>query len=250
MRRPAVGITISYDERREGIHQLRCEYVRSVESAGALPLILAPGKPRDAGELIERLDALILSGGSDVDPALYGEPPHPKLGRIFRERDDFELALCLAALQRDLPILAICRGHQLLNVACGGTLLQDLPTEWIGGRAHDLRRELWKRSHEVRILAGSRLHSILGKETIEVNSFHHQALKRIGTGLMVSALSSEDRVVEAIELTDRRFAIGVQWHPEAVWGRSNSFQPLFDALVRAAQGWQTPAAQSEAERSA
>ncbi|HEX9637563.1 MAG TPA: gamma-glutamyl-gamma-aminobutyrate hydrolase family protein [Acidobacteriota bacterium] len=236
MRRPAVGITISYDPRRVGIHQLRCEYVRSVESAGALPVILAPGTPQDAAEHLDRLDALILSGGSDLDPELYGEAPHQKLGRVIRERDDFELALCLEALRRDLPLLAICRGHQLLNVACGGTLLQDLPSEWIGGRAHDLRRELWRQSHSVRVLPGSRLHAILGQETVEVNSFHHQALERIGSGLLVSALSSEDRVVEAIERPDRRFALGVQWHPEAAWGRPHSFQPLFDALVGAVRG--------------
>jgi putative glutamine amidotransferase len=233
--RPAIGVTIGYDDRRAGLHQLRQDYIRSVEGAGGLPLVLAPGRPEDAPALLDRVNALLLTGGGDLDPALYGEAPHPKLGRIFRERDEFELALCREALRRDLPLLAICRGHQVLNVATGGTLIQDIPSQVRGGADHDSRKERWERAHEVRIFNGTRLREILGRETILVNSFHHQAVARVGEGLLVSARADKDGVVEAIEAPGRRLVLGVQWHPEAFWDRRDGFQPLFEALATTAR---------------
>jgi len=229
--RPAIGITIGYDDRRRDLHILRQDYVRSIEKAGGLPLVLAPIRPADAGELLDHLGGLLLSGGSDIDPALYGEKPHPKLSPLVRERDEFELALCREALRRDLPILAICRGHQVLNVATGGTLLQDIPSEVTGGIDHDPRCERWERAHDVRILQGSRLREILGRETVAVNSFHHQAVEKRGEGLVVSACSAGDAIVEGIEMPDRRFVLGVQWHPEAFWNRPEGFSSLFEAFV-------------------
>ena len=234
MSRPAIGITIGYDERREGIHVLRNDYVKSVEQGGGLPLILAPGKPEDAAELLDRLDGLVLSGGSDVDPALYGAAPHAKLGKVVRERDDFEIALCRAALDRDLPLLAICRGHQVLNVATGGTLIQDIPSEVTGDVDHDSRQERWERVHDVRILDGTRLRHLLRKETVAVNSFHHQAIRDLGRGLVATAWSHGDRLVEAVALPEARFVLGVQWHPESFWKQPDGFQPLFRALVEEA----------------
>jgi putative glutamine amidotransferase len=232
--RPAIGITIGYDDRRQGQHSLRRDYVRSVEKGGGLPLILAPGGPGDAPELLGRLDGLVLSGGSDVDPALYGEEPHPRVGRVIRERDDFELALCRQALARDLPLLAICRGHQVLNVATGGTLIQDIPSEVVRGGVHDHRRERWEKAHEVEILPGTRLREILGAERVSVNSFHHQAVARLGRGLRVSARSVGDDLIEGIEAPEQLFAVGVQWHPESFWNRPGNFDALFAALVEAA----------------
>jgi putative glutamine amidotransferase len=234
VRRPAIGITIGYDDRRAGLHALREDYVKSVELAGGLPLVLAPGVPADAAEILDRLDGLVLSGGSDVDPVLYGQAPDPKLGTVIRARDDFELALAREAVARDMPILAICRGHQVLNVACGGTLVQDIPSVVVAGTDHDARSERWERSHEVRVLQDTRLREILGKDTVAVNSFHHQAVDRLGEGLVVSAHSSGDRVVEAIEMPDRRFVLGVQWHPESFWNRPEGFGALFRGLVAAA----------------
>lgn len=236
MTRPAIGLTIGYDERRTGLHVLRQDYVRSVEEAGGLPLILAPGRPHDAPEVLDRVAGLLLSGGSDVDPELYGEPPHSRLGRVVRERDDFELALTREAVRRNLPTLAICRGHQVLNVATGGTLLQDIPSEVMGDVDHDPRRQRWERAHDVRILEGTRLRKILGKETVSVNSFHHQAVRDLGRGLVVSAWSCGDQLVEGIEMPDRRFVLGVQWHPESFWDSPDGFQPLFRALVQEAKG--------------
>jgi putative glutamine amidotransferase len=233
VRRPSIGITVGYDDRRAGIHELRHEYVGSVEEAGGLPFLLAPGKPEDAPAFLDRLDGLLLSGGSDIDPALYGRPPHPKLGKVIRERDDFELALCREALARDLPILAICRGQQVLNVATGGTLVQDLPSDLGSMVEHDPRQQRWQLAHEVRIAPKTRLREILGRDAIEVNSFHHQAVENPGEGIVVSARSEGDGVIEGIELPDRQFAVGVQRHPQSCWGRSGGFRPLFDALVAA-----------------
>jgi putative glutamine amidotransferase len=231
--RPAVGITTSYDDRRAGVYVLRQEYVRSVEDGGGLPFVLAPGRPEDAPALLDRVSALVLSGGSDVDPSLFGQRPHPKLGRVVRERDDFELALTREALHRDLPILAICRGHQVLNVATGGTLIQDIPSEVTGGVEHDPRRERWERAHLVDIVEGTRLREILGRGTVSVNSFHHQAIGALGDGLVVSARSSGDGLIEAVEMPSRRFVLGVQWHPESFWNQPDGFQPLFRALSAA-----------------
>lgn len=235
MARPAIGITISYDQKRPGFHLLREDYVRSVEKAGGLPFVLAPGRPQDAPELLERLGGLLLTGGGDVDPSLFGEERHASVTSIVRERDDFEIALAQAALRRDLPLLAICRGQQVLNVAAGGTLVQDIPSQLAGAVNHDPERERWETTHDVQIVPGTRLRAILGRDTVAVNSFHHQSVKDVGRGLVVSARSPEDAVVEALEAPERRFAVGVQWHPESFWNQKHNFSSLFEALVEAAR---------------
>lgn len=232
--RPTVGVTIGDDPKRPGFHLLRADYVRAVEEAGGLPLLLVPGRPEDAPDLVSRLDALVLSGGADVDPSLYGEAPHPKLGPVFKDRDRFEIALCREALEQDLPLLAICRGHQVLNVATGGTLLQDLPSDLGRVVEHDPDVERYAPAHDVAVVPGTRLHQLLGRDQVAVNSFHHQAVDSLGRGLVVSARCPADQVVEGIEVPDRRFAVGVQWHPEAYWGgRPGGFPALFEGLVAA-----------------
>jgi putative glutamine amidotransferase len=231
--RPAIGITISYDQKRPGFHLLREDYLRSVEQAGGLPLVLAPGRPEDAPELLQRVDGLLLTGGGDVDPALFGEERHRSVTSIVRERDDFEIALARKALERDLPLLAICRGQQVLNVAAGGTLVQDIPSQVAGGIDHDPERERWETTHDVAIVPGTRLRSILGRDTVAVNSFHHQSVKDVGRGLVVSARSPQDAVVEGLEAPDRRFAVAVQWHPESFWNQRDNFAALFESLVEA-----------------
>jgi putative glutamine amidotransferase len=231
-RRPPIGITVGDDDRRSGFFVVREDYVRAVERAGGIPLALATA---DAGPLLDCVRGLVLSGGSDVDPALYGAAPHSKLGRVSRARDDFELALVRDALRRRLPVLGICRGHQLLNVALGGTLIQDIPAAVVGDVPHDSRRERWEVAHEVAFTPGTRLHSLFAGRTVAVNSFHHQAIDRLGDGLVVSARSRDDRVIEGIELPDRPFVLGVQWHPEAFWREEPGFAVLFEALVHAAR---------------
>ena len=230
--RPVVGITLGDGDRR-GYHSMREDYVRSVERSEAIPLVLPASRPADAAAILDRVDGLVLSGGIDVDPALYGRPRHPKLGRVDRERDDFELALTREALERDLPILAICRGHQVLNVAVGGTLIQDIPSEVKGAVTHDAPGRRTRRSHAVEVVAASKLAEILGEGAHSVNSFHHQAIDELGAGLAVSARSPKDGIVEGVEMPGRSFVIGVQWHPESFWNQVRSFQGLFDAHVGA-----------------
>jgi len=229
-----VGITLG-DGDAPGLHAMREDYVRSVELAGAVPVVLPPVRPQDVPLLLDRLDGVLLSGGADVDPPLYGAAPHPKLGRVNRRRDHFELALVREALRRDLPILAICRGQQVLNVALGGTLVQDIPSELAVAMRHDAAGRRTRRSHEVRLVTGTRLRSLLGRDTVAVNSFHHQAVDRLGEGLCVSARCPGDGVVEGLELPGRRFALAVQWHPESFWSQPDSFQPLFDAHAEASR---------------
>lgn len=229
---PVVGITLG-DGDVPGLHAMREDYVRSVERAEAIPVVLPPVCPESVGAILDRLDGVVLSGGVDVDPALYGEAPHEKLGRVNRRRDDFELALTREALRRDVPILAICRGHQVLNVATGGTLVQDIASTVTGAMEHEGRGPRFRHSHRVEIEAASRLRAILGREAMPVNSIHHQAVARLGKGLVASARCPEDGVVEGLEMPGRRFVLGVQWHPESFWNRPESFQPLFDAHVSA-----------------
>ena len=234
MTRPLIGVTIGYSTHNREFFTLRDDYVRAVEKAGGLPVVLAPGRPEDSADLLSKLDGLLLTGGADVDPGLYGEPAHETVTRVIPERDAFEIGLCREALRRDQPLLAICRGHQVLNVATGGTLIQDIPSQVEGARDHDPDRERWETAHEVRILPRTRLREILGAETIDVNSFHHQAVRELGHGLVVSAASA-DEVIEGIEAPGRRLALGVQWHPEAFWDQPEDFQSLFEALVKASR---------------
>ena len=230
--RPVVGITLG-DGDRPGYHGMREDYARSVELSGAIPVVLPSQRPEDAAALLDRLDGLLLSGGIDVDPALYGQPRHPKLGRVDRRRDDFELALTREALARDLPILAICRGHQVLNVATGGSLVQDIPSELKGTVTHDAPGRRTRRSHAIDVEPASKLGEILGGGPLAVNSFHHQAIDALGKGLVVSARSPKDGLVEGVELPGRSFVVGVQWHPESFWNETRSFQGLFDAHTAA-----------------
>ena len=233
--RPVVGITLG-DGGEPGVHAMREDYVRSVEQAGGIPVVLPPVRPEDVPAILDRLDGVLLSGGVDVDPVLYGQAPHPKLGRVNRRRDDFELALTGEALRRDVPILAICRGHQVLNVATGGTLVQDIASTMKGAMRHEGKGPRSRHSHQVEVTAGSRLRGILGQGTLPVNSLHHQAVERLGEGLVTSARCPEDGVVEGLEMPGRRFVVGVQWHPESFWNRPGSFQSLFDAHAEACRG--------------
>jgi putative glutamine amidotransferase len=232
--RPAIGITLDFSKQDPEQFALRDDYVRSVEAAGGLPLVLAPGRPEDAADLLSRVSGLMLTGGGDVDPQVYGEAPHATIGRVIPERDAFEMALCRQALARRMPVLAICRGQQVLNVATGGTLVQDIPSQLAGAKDHDPDTERWAVAHQVNILPGTRLRAILGTDTVAVNSFHHQAVKDPGRGVVVSA-RAEDGVVEGIEVPEQPFVVGVQWHPEAFWDHGREFQPLFAALVEASK---------------
>ena len=184
-------------------------YVRAVERAGGRPLVVPPSED-GVEETLDALDGLVLSGGPDLDPDLYDAEPHPETKGVRPERDRAEVALLRAALERELPVLAVCRGSQLLNVAFGGDLEQHVP-DLVGHDGHKETPGVFS-EHDVEIAAGTRLHDLLGGHA-SVRSSHHQGFGRIGGGLRVSA-RADDGTVEALEDPSRRFALGVLWHPE------------------------------------
>jgi putative glutamine amidotransferase len=239
MRSPILGITTyAPRENLERFH-LPVEYVHAVRRAGALPWLIPPGEPR-LPELLGHLDGLVLSGGGDVDPELYGGvSDHPALYGIHRERDATELALARAALELALPTLGICRGCQLINVAFGGSLIEHLPDEVgpdkVGPElAHRGTGPGTSSLHEVELVRGSRLLTIIGREHPSASSSHHQAIRRLAPGLEVVA-RAPDGTIEAVERRDHPFYLAVQWHPEETAARDPGQQRLFDALAAAAR---------------
>lgn len=216
-------------------------YLRAVEQAGGLPL-LAPPYPELVAALVARADGIMLVGGEDVDPARYGAARHARTEASAPARDAMELALVQAARGARVPLLAICRGLQVLNVALGGTLVQDIPSERAGAVAHNPPGARDARSHDVRVAADSRLSRLLQADLLTVNSLHHQAVDRLGRGLRAVA-HSDDGIVEAAEATDPKWwAVGVQWHPEELTATSAPWdRRLFEAFVEAAMEHRTPA---------
>jgi gamma-glutamyl-gamma-aminobutyrate hydrolase PuuD len=202
-------------------------YVRQVEAAGGRPLLVPPSL-EGIEETLDVLDGLLFSGGSDLDPAEYGQEAHPETNGIRPERDQAELALLRAALDRDLPLLAVCRGSQVLNVARGGDLVQHLP-EVVGDEKHKHTPGEFA-DHEVDVRDGTRLGALLG-ERAPVKSHHHQGFGRVGDGL-VEAAWAEDGTLEAVEDPGKRFAVGVLWHPE-----EGGDTALFHALVAEARAY-------------
>jgi putative glutamine amidotransferase len=200
------------------------DYVRSVERAGGRPLLVPPSED-GIDETLDALDGIVFSGGSDLDPDLYGQEAHPQTTGLVPERDRAELVLLEAALERDMPVLAICRGSQVLNVARGGDLVQHLP-DVVGDEKHNHTPGTFA-DHDVTVEEGTVLAGMVG-DHVPVKSHHHQGLGRLGEGLRVSA-HAEDGTVEAVEDPERRFAVGVLWHPEAADDAA-----LFEELVRQA----------------
>jgi putative glutamine amidotransferase len=229
--RPVIGITTYVTPAKWGYWDLEASliphnYVRAVEEAGGRPLLVPPS---DEGieETLDSLDAIVFSGGSDLDPAHYGEEPHPETFGIREERDRAELELMKAALERDMPVLGICRGVQVLNIARGGNLIQHLP-EIVGHEGHKHDPPGSFSDHDVEIEPETTLAKILGDRD-PVKSHHHQGLDAVGKGLRVSA-HAEDGSIEGVEDPEHRFAVGVLWHPEAGEDRK-----LFEALVEQAR---------------
>lgn len=216
---PAIGICAAVEQARwshwdDRVALTPWAYVEAVQRAGGLPLILPPDD--EAAEkpdpLLDRIDALVLAGGADVDPASYGAAPHERTGATRPERDRFELGLAHRAIERGIPVLGICRGAQMLNVACGGTLHQHLP-EIVGDDRH-LEAPGTFSEHEVELEQGSLAARAAGATRIHVKSHHHQGVAELGEGLAASGHSLPDGIVEAVESSDRDFVLGVLWHPE------------------------------------
>jgi putative glutamine amidotransferase len=237
MPRPRIGVTSwHHPDREERWEYVRDNYTRSVYRAGGLPIILPmpSGDPGVLDEYLAAVDGLLFTGGEDVHPEFYGDAVRKTCEDIDRERDVFELGLARRALDRGMPTFGICRGIQLLNVACGGSLYQDL-SECPGAvPAHRTSRE--ERAHlrhGVRILPDTRLRDIVGSEEVKVTSTHHQIINRLGNGLRASALA-DDGVIEGIEKPDHPFFLAVQWHPERMADAHPDQLALFQALVRSA----------------
>lgn len=212
-------------------------YVDAVNDAGGLPLIL-PILPDPADQLLDLLDGVILSGGGDIDPLLFDRARHPSTNGISLERDDLELRMFAAARERGLPILGICRGLQLINVAMGGTLIQDIPDERPSSSQHrqdhdDLARD--DVTHPVTLLPGTRIAGVYGSTNIMTNSYHHQAVDDLAAGLIVTG-QSDDGTVESFEAAGEPFLLAVQWHPETLYRRHTEHALVFSALIEAASG--------------
>ena len=215
------------------------DYRQSILHVGGEPRIVDSSLAVDAA--LSGVDGLLLTGGDDVAPPIYGEQPHATVTEAEPGRDEFEIGLVKAALERGVPIFAICRGVQVLNVACGGTLVQDIPSQVTGALAHDLPvppNQSYSLAHEIWLEKDSLLSNLMRErlsdtDACEVNSRHHQAVKDLAPGFLVSA-TAPDGVIEAIENPAKRFCLGVQWHPENFF-RTGEFRPLFEGFLEAAQ---------------
>jgi putative glutamine amidotransferase len=240
MTRPVIGITASIDHRAPAFgetYSLTRKYAEGVLQAGGVPLIVPNNL--DEGSLrvvLDRLDGVVLSGGGDIDPALFGEDAHPATCEIEPDRDRVELTLARWLVEEDIPFLGICRGIQVLNVALGGSLVQDIPSQVPGALPHSFDRKTTPRdylAHPVKIDPSSQLARVMQLEVAQTNSWHHQSIKRVAESLRVTAVAP-DGVIEAVEVPGLRFAIAVQWHPEWTFEKHAEHRRLFEELVRAA----------------
>lgn len=230
--RPVIGMTTYLQQAQTGVWDVRASflpqiYFTGVNLAGGIAVLLPP-QPVDgdvADRVLDRLDGLVITGGPDVDPARYGQKPHPQTNEPARERDEWEFALLTGALARGIPALGVCRGAQVLNTALGGTLHQHLP-DVIGHTHHQKGNAIFGTS-DVRTVPGTRLSSLIG-ESSDAQCYHHQAIDRLGEGLVVSARDT-DGVIEAVEVPGEAFVLGVQWHPEERLDDLRLFQAVVDA---------------------
>lgn len=235
---PLVGLTtsVTVDATPERAYA-NATYIRAVQQAGGVPVLLPPQLDLDSLETLwSRLDALVLTGGGDIDPARYGEASHATVADVSEARDELELTLTRRAVEDGLPVLGICRGVQVINVALGGSLHQDIATDVPGALPHSQKEARHQPTHAVKVPGeGTRLAAIVGVPQLNVNSMHHQAIKRPGQGLREVAWAP-DGVVEALELAaDDRFVVGVQWHPEELVGHDPTARALFRAVLEAAR---------------
>jgi putative glutamine amidotransferase len=232
--RPIIGVTLDSEEpggySKQPWYALRQNYSEAVARAGGLAFML-PHEPDQAEAYLGHIDALVVTGGAfDVDPALFGAATRHETVKLKTRRTAFEIAITKGALARNLPVLGICGGQQLLNVVLGGTLFQHIPDEVESPLAHEQPNPRTEAGHSVRVAPGTLLARICGASELEVNSAHHQAVKAVGAGVVVDALAP-DGVIEGIEDPRYRYCLGVQWHPE--YSISQGDEKIFDALIAA-----------------
>lgn len=232
--KPLIGITgnIHREPPKRDWTFIGNDYLKAVQNAGGIPVMLPwIETAQEAEAVLSRLDGVLMSGGDDVDPQLYGELPHPGNGEVSPERDLAELAYITVALAKNMPLLGICRGHQMLAVAAGGTLWQDIPAQVPGAIKHGQLGPRWFASHSVQAVPGTRVADLFGTE-FKVNTYHHQAVKTLPVGFIPSA-TAPDGINEAMENPNLKFCVSVQWHPENFTGRAYSFDKLFQAFIAA-----------------
>lgn len=240
--RPVIGVTPDYNAGdrkewggREPTYFLRARYVRAIEELGGIPVILPlVAQPRDRQRLLSGIDGLLLTGsGPDLAPEFYGERQRFKFSVMSQRRATFEMKMAQLAREADLPVLGICGGMQAINVAFGGNLYQDIPSQVSKPLQHRQGPPATNLSHSVTVAPGSLLRRIVRTDTMRVNSSHHQSVKQVASSLVASALAS-DGIVEAVESPAQRFFLGVQWHPEFLFERHRLHRQLFKAFLRAA----------------
>lgn len=234
MSKPLIGVTGDISER---MLTMRMRYVESVSEAGGIPVVLPPCISQyDLPDLVARLDGLLIMGGCDVDPLLYGQTAIPECGALKPERDALETNLVRAARVANLPTLGICRGSQVMNVVYGGTLTQDIEKQLgIDPARHRQVEDYAVCTHKVKVTPDTLLASIVKTPVVEVNSRHHQCVDQLGKGLVVNGVSTEDGIIESFNDPDHRFMLGVQWHPEMLAHLREDAAALFGALVAAAR---------------
>lgn len=242
MKKPVIGITPDYnsgDQETDGSREptlfLRARYMQAIEAMGGIPLILPVTASKEIkSSLLSKIQGVLLTGsGPDIDPALYGETQQFRFKKMSKERAASEIALAQMALEANLPVMGICGGLQIINVALGGSLYQDIASQITGSLDHRQKTVATELSHGVSITPGTRLHAILKTDRLQVNSSHHQATKTVAPDLIVDA-KAEDGVIEGLESPKHQFVIGVQWHPEFLYARDEPSRKIFLAFLQEA----------------
>ncbi len=235
MKKPVIGLNLDFEEKGGGFskypwHALRSNYFDAMSDAGGIPIAL-PSTHLDVDSFLDLVDGLLMTGGNDYDPALYGEEnTAPHFSKVMHQRSKFDIKLVRAALQRGVPVLGICGGMQAINIALGGSIIQHIPHALKEEVGH-LRSNINEPAHSINIVPGTQLSKVLGASSISVNSFHHQAIKKLGRGLVINAVA-EDQIIEGIEAEGDLFCWGLQWHPEFLVTLSD--QKIFEAFIGAA----------------
>ena len=232
--KPVIGITLNEDVNDYSVF-LSQYYFRVIEEVGGVPMLIPPVKnPEVLDQVLDMVNGLILSGGGDVDPVHINEEPIVELGRITPDRDYTELELVKGALKRDLSVLAICRGMQLLNIVAGGTIYQDINSQIRKVLKHNQKAPKWYPTHGIKVQEESKLFNIIGAKQLRVNSFHHQAVAKPALDFIVVG-QSDDGIIEAIESQKHKFVMGLQWHPECMWERNHHSLKIFERFVKSAE---------------